>query len=193
MKKSVIYLVTTCFLLVTGCENNQQTGQLLGAGGGALFGGVVGKMLGGKNGQMATLAGSAIGAAGGAFIGGAIGRSLDQRDQHKASAATQQVLSQPAPAYMLPPDQAEPTPTPSQRRVAPSRTQTSSVRASAAPSAKWTSDHSGAKGSSSVVAVEPTSDGGECRSVHEIAYVGGQEISQDQRYCRGGGGDWQKV
>ena len=170
---------------------------MIGAGSGAVLGAAAGKILGGRNSGVAMLAGGAVGALGGALIGGAIGRSLDQRDQARAAMATQQALNQPAPAYMIAPVQpAQPNGAPPPARRPPPRPPAGAPRttgATTAPAARWSSDHSGATGSASVVSVQPTSDGGECRSVHEIAYVGGQEVSQDQRYCRGSGGAWQKA
>jgi hypothetical protein len=152
-------------LLLAGCQNNEQTGGLVGAGGGALLGGALGNAFGHSG--AATAIGAGLGGLGGYFAGSAIGRALDERDRARAQAATVMVLN---------------TPDPPASRGAASRP---------APSASWKSDHNaGVRGSSTVVAVEPAGGGGECRTVREVAYVGGQEVTENKRYCRDSGRQW---
>jgi surface antigen len=152
---SATSLVLAAALVLGGCQTNQQTGGLFGAGGGALFGGLLGNAIG--HDQTSTLIGAGLGAIGGYFIGSEIGRQLDQADQQRAARATQQVLVS------------------SPRRGA-SRT--------------WKNSSTGVRGSSTVVAVEPKASGGECRTVREVAYIKGEEVQQESRYCRNSGGEW---
>ena len=76
--------------LTSGCANNEQSGMLLGGGGGLLAGGLIGNALGGRNGA---LIGAVIGGLGGVLIGGAIGRDLDDRDRRRAEEATRLALA----------------------------------------------------------------------------------------------------
>jgi surface antigen len=56
------------------------------------------------------------------------------------------------------------------------------------PREQWVSPENPAtRGTTEVVRV---TDGGNCRNVREIAYVRGQEVRQDARYCRGDNGAW---
>ena len=55
----------------------------------------------------------------------------------------------------------------------------------------WTSDKGKTvHGSSDVVKVDPKPDGGECKTVREVAYIKGEEVTQNSRYCRAAGGEW---
>jgi surface antigen len=55
----------------------------------------------------------------------------------------------------------------------------------------WTSDkNSGVHGSSEVVKVDPKPNGAECKTVREVAYIKGEEVTQNSRYCRSAGGEW---
>jgi surface antigen len=157
-------------LSLTACQNNEQNGALLGTGGGALVGGVLGNVIG--HSAASTLIGAGVGGALGYFAGSAIGRNLDEADRARASAATQQALA--APAY-YPPSGARPMP--------PSRP------------VNWTSDHNtNTRGSATVVAVNREPRGGnECRTVREVAYIKGQEEVQNSRYCRSPDGSWASV
>jgi len=159
-----VVLVAGLLMPAAACQTNEQTGGLVGAGGGALLGGLVGQAAG--HSTTSTLIGAGIGAVGGYFIGTAIGRQLDEADQKRAAHATQQALAQPVyyPA-------GQPATLPKQ-------------------SEKWSSDHSGDSGSAKVVAAQQTASGGECRMVREVAYIKGQEVTQDSRYCRGADGSW---
>jgi surface antigen len=157
-------LVASLLVPVAACQTNEQTGGLVGAGSGALLGGLIGQAAG--HNATSTLIGAGIGAVGGYFVGSAIGRQLDEADQKRAAQATQQALAQPVyyPA-------GQPATLPKQP-------------------AKWSSDHSGSSGSAKVVAAQQTASGGECRTVREVAYIKGQEVAQDSRYCRGSDGSW---
>jgi len=160
---------TVAFLVVVplcmaGCETNEQTGGLLGAGGGAVLGGVLGQAIG--HNATGVAIGAALGAAGGYFIGSAIGRQLDQRDRQSAVAATQEALDAPV-SYTG----GQPRP--------PTK------------SAGWSSDHNtGARGSATVVAVQRQASGGECRTLREVAYIKGEQVVQNSRYCRSPDGAW---
>ncbi len=153
-------------LFLGGCQTNEQTGGLIGAGSGAVLGGLLGNAIG--HNAAGTLIGAGIGAAGGYFIGSAIGRQLDEQDRQRAMAATQQALAEPV---YYPPAGGPPPPPP--RPVS------------------WSSDHNnGTHGSTSVVAVQRQASGGECRTVREVAYIKGEEVVQNSRYCRSQDGGW---
>ncbi|WP_158283985.1 glycine zipper domain-containing protein [Azospirillum sp. TSO22-1] len=158
---------------LAGCQTNQQTGALVGTAGGSAVGALLGKSLGHSGG--ATLIGGLAGGAAGYFIGSSIGQSLDERDRMRAQTATAAALNAPLPVKASSPS-AAPRPVPAAQR----------------PSKTWTSDHkTGAKGSATVTAVEAASDGRECRTVHEVAYVQGREVTQDTKYCRNAQNQWQ--
>jgi surface antigen len=166
-RQQIMLVIAAAMPLLTACQNNEQTGGLLGALGGGALGCATGQLIG------HSAAGTAIGCAGGAlagyFAGSAIGRQLDERDREKALAATQQALYVPV-SY-----------SPGSTRTIHPRTKPVS----------WTSDHNpGVRGSSTLVAVEPKSDGGECRIVRDIAYVKGQEVQQQTRECRTANGSF---
>src|SRR5262245_32214549 len=163
-RAGMVGIVALLLLPMFACSTNKQTGQLVGAGGGALIGGAIGNAIGGNT--TGTLLGAGLGAVGGYFIGGAIGEQLDEADQKRAAAATQQVLAEPVTYTPNPP----PTPP--------------------AKPASWQSDHSGNSGSAKVVSVQQTANKGECRTVHEVAYIKGQEVQQNSRYCRSTDGAW---
>jgi surface antigen len=169
--------------LLGACATNEQTGGLIGALGGAAGGAAIGGAVSHRG--SGALIGAGLGALGGYMIGSAIGRALDERDRQFAAQATQQVLYEPVPAYYYeeaPPPYGAPPPPPRHRRAA-----------APPPAARWSSDHSGARGSATVVAVQREPSGGECRTVREVAYVSGQELKQDQRFCRNPSGEWQKA
>src|SRR5215475_10676674 len=86
-----VILVAGLLMPAAACQTNEQTGGLVGAGGGALLGGLVGEAAG--HSTTSTLIGAGIGAVGGYFIGTAIGRQLDEADQKRAAHATQQALA----------------------------------------------------------------------------------------------------
>jgi surface antigen len=157
-------------LSLTACQNNEQAGALLGTGGGALVGGVLGNVIG--HSTAATVIGATVGGGIGYFAGSAIGRNLDEADRARASAATQQALA--APVY-YPPSGAPPQPP--------------------AHPVSWVSDHNtNTRGSSTVVAVNRAPRGGnECKTVREVAYIKGQEEVQNSKYCRSSDGSWEAV
>lgn len=56
---------------------------------------------------------------------------------------------------------------------------------------EWRSpDTPGNRGASELVRV---TDGGTCRMVREIAYVRGEELQEETRYCRGSDGRWARA
>jgi surface antigen len=153
-------------LLASACQTNEQTGGLVGASGGALLGGALGQAFG--HSSTGTLLGASLGALGGYFVGTAIGQQLDEPDRKRATEATHKALSQPVYFSTDP-------------AVAPRLPK---------QSAQWKSDHSGVAGTAKVVAAQKTTDGGECRTVREVAYIKGQEVPQTSRYCRSPEGEW---
>jgi surface antigen len=132
----------------TSAGSKQQMGQLLGAGGGGLLGGVLGNAFGGHNRGLATAIGATGGAALGFMIGGAIGSRLDEQDRQQAENA----------AYLA---------------------------VTTGSSRSWHSDHSGNSGR---VTVQRSA--GNCRLVHETAYIKGEEVVQNAKYCRNADGQW---
>ena len=74
MKKVNILLISLALaaIVLSGCETKQQTGALIGAGGGAAVGSAVG-------GTKGALIGGAVGAGGGYLIG----REMEKRDTAK--------------------------------------------------------------------------------------------------------------
>lgn len=174
MKRFLAVILASSLLLVGGCQTNEQTGALLGASGGSLLGGLFGRNLGKSNASMmlGTLAGGAVGY----FVGSSIGRSLDERDRARAQSATMTALNTPVRVS---------TP------VQPQRPQR--LPAAKRPTATWMSDKAGVKGSSTVTTIEAASDGNECRTVHEVAYIQGREVVQDTKYCRNANNEWQQA
>jgi surface antigen len=152
--------------LLVGCQTQEQTGALVGTAGGAVLGGVIGHAIGGSTG---TVVGAALGGAAGLFAGSAIGRRLDEQDRARAEAATQQALAAPV-TYPTQTAQAAPPP--------PQPVTWNSAR------------NTGVRGSSTVTQVQRQSDGGECRMVRETAYINGEEVVQNNRYCRTASGQW---
>jgi uncharacterized membrane protein YebE (DUF533 family) len=65
-----------------GCANNTETGALVGGGGGAVAGGLIGSMSHSRAGE-----GALIGAAAGAIGGALIGHAMDESDKKKDQAA----------------------------------------------------------------------------------------------------------
>ena len=86
MKKFKFMSILLCFaMVVSGCGTSTQNGALIGAGGGAALGAVVGKIIGKKN---STLIGAAVGTAVGTTAGVLIGKKME-----KAKAAAAQVAN----------------------------------------------------------------------------------------------------
>jgi surface antigen len=182
MRKTILVLAASVPLL-GACQTNEQTGGLLGGLGGAAGGALIGGAI--SHNATGALLGGAIGGLGGYLVGSAIGRSLDERDRRLANQAVMQALyAPPGPGYYGPEPYYEPAPgapPPHRHHRYPRR------------SAHWTSDHSGAHGSVTVVAVQQTAGGAECKTVREVAYVSGRELAENQRYCRSGSSEWQKA
>lgn len=80
MKMKLVSLVLGAALMVSSCGSNTKNGALIGAGGGALLGGIIGKVAGN------TAAGAVIGTAVGAGAGALIGKRMD-----KVKAATEDI------------------------------------------------------------------------------------------------------
>ncbi len=161
---AVAALVMVPFL--GGCQTQEQSGALLGGVGGALAGGVIGHAIGGNTG---TAIGAMLGGATGLFVGSSIGRRLDDQDRQRAEMATQQALAQPV-VYASPAATSAPPP--------------------ARPVAWNSARNTGVSGSATVTAVQREASGGECRMVRETAYIKGEEVVQNNRYCRGNDGQW---
>jgi surface antigen len=138
---------------LVGCQTNEQTGTLVGAGGGVVAGGLIGNALGGRTGA---IIGAALGGVAGGFAGSQIGAKLDQRDRERAEAATRQALAAP-----------------------PNR-----------PVAWASAEDKAVRGTATTTQVQRQASGGECRLVRETAYIKGEEVVQNQRYCQGRDGAW---
>ncbi len=152
-------------LLVAACQgmNNEQQGGLIGAGAGAVGGGLLGHALGG--GAVGTILGAGLGGLAGWYVGTTIGKSLDEQERQRASAATKKLLQEPV------------------------KQQNGRVVAKAQ---NWKSpDRQDVRGHSEITEVSARSDGAECRTVHEVAYIHGEEKSQNTRYCRSASGNWE--
>ncbi len=149
-----------------GCQTQEQSGALLGGVGGAVAGGVIGHAIGGNAG---TAIGAVLGGGAGMLVGSSIGRRLDDQDRQRAEYATQQALAQPV-YYQSPTAPTAPPP--------------------AQPVAWNSARNAGVSGSSTVTQVQRQAGGGECRMVRETAYIKGEEVVQNNRYCRGNDGQW---
>jgi phage tail tape-measure protein len=149
-----------------GTTNNTATGGLIGGGAGAVVGGALGDLFG--HSAMATAAGAAVGGLAGYFAGTYIGQQLDERDREAAANSTLAVLDEPAP-----------TPEPGHTVYVPhARPKT------------WSSDHTTARGSTTLVKVSTTPDGNECRLTRQLAVINGQEVEQHVNYCQTASGGW---
>lgn len=95
MKKIALMLMMVSTLGLTACQTMTQgkgNKQLIGAGGGAVLGGLLGSKIGDGSGQLwATGAGVLIGA----LVGSEIGKSLDNADRAAMGNATYQAQSAP--------------------------------------------------------------------------------------------------
>ena len=80
MKNYLVTVTCAACLLLSACSTpqgpNQYNGTLLGAGGGALAGGLIGSSIGGGRGA---LLGAGIGGLAGGFAGNQIGKSQDDQ------------------------------------------------------------------------------------------------------------------
>lgn len=168
--------------ILVACEStgsNQQYGQFGGAAIGGILGGIAGSAIGGN--RTGAVIGALAGAAAGYFLGGAIANALtNPADRQQASAATEKVLNTPAPASYT-----------ASRAPATSNRAASQPRQTRPVQAKWRSESDRSiSGSTTLTSVQRGNDGGECRTVREVAYVQGKEVQQDARYCRAPGGGW---
>lgn len=94
MKKTALVLTMVSVIALGACESMQGAGnkEMIGAGSGAVLGGILGSKVGKGNGQLwATGAGVLVGA----LMGSSIGRSLDKADLAYANQANQQAYSAP--------------------------------------------------------------------------------------------------
>lgn len=94
MKNLALIMMVVSTFALSACQTLQGTGnkQLLGAGTGAILGGVLGSNVGDGSGQLwATGAGALLGA----WAGSEVGKSLDKADQQYMSNATYEAQSAP--------------------------------------------------------------------------------------------------
>lgn len=94
MKNLALIMMTISAFALTACETVQNSGnkELIGTGGGAVVGGLLGSTIGDGSGQLwATGAGAILGA----FLGGEVGRSLDKADRSAIMQASQRAQSAP--------------------------------------------------------------------------------------------------
>ena len=94
MKKIALLLMMISTLGLTACQTMQGRGnkELIGAGGGAVLGGLLGSKIGDGSGQLwATGAGVLVGA----LVGSQIGKSLDNADRSALGNATYQAQNAP--------------------------------------------------------------------------------------------------
>ncbi|HEV2547429.1 MAG TPA: hypothetical protein VGU20_08830 [Stellaceae bacterium] len=146
--------------VLSGCQNN---GGMTNQQAGGLAGAGAGGLLGGLLGNQAGHSGTstAVGVGLGAIAGYFIGSAIGARLDE------------------------------SDRKKA--ETSTNQVLHSSGKTKKvaWTSDkNKGVRGSSEVVKVDPKPNGGECKTVREVAYIKGEEVTQNSRYCRSADGEW---
>ena len=83
MKNVKVITAGLCVLSVVSCNTKQGTGTLIGAGGGAVLGGILGQVIG-HNGK-STAIGAAIGSVIGAGAGALIGHHMDKVAREVAS------------------------------------------------------------------------------------------------------------
>jgi surface antigen len=120
--------------------------------------------------------GAGFGALGGYFLGSSIGAKLDATARQKAQAATEQVLAEPLTREDVKPV-AKGKPVAHAKPVAKRKT--------------WVDKQSDTHGNAEVTDISSLPDGGECRTVREVAYIKGQEVTQNSRYCRNKTGQWE--
>jgi len=171
-KSPVIFLMSATLMMpLVGCETsgpNQTAGTVIGGLGGAAVGALGGAAVGGRTGAViGAIAGGVLGG----WAGSTIGKRLDERDRQQASVATTHALDQPV----------------RQTRSASGQTSTRGQPVN------WRSNHTDNRGRAQVVSVNRTTSGAECRQVREIAYVSGEEVAQNSRYCKDESGRWSKV
>ena len=94
MKKLALLMMTVSTLALGACQTLDGTNnkQVIGAGSGAVIGGILGSKVGGGNGQLwATGAGVLVGA----LLGSEIGKSLDAADRQQMSQASYEAQTAP--------------------------------------------------------------------------------------------------
>ena len=94
MKNLALLMMVFSTFALSACETYQGAGnkQLIGAGSGAVLGGILGSKMGGGSGQLwATGAGVLIGT----LVGSEIGKSLDVADKQQMSNATYEAQNAP--------------------------------------------------------------------------------------------------
>jgi surface antigen len=94
IQKLVLGTMMVSTLALGACQtmDGSNTKQVVGTGGGAIIGGILGSKVGGGSGQLwATGAGALLGA----LVGSEIGKSLDAADRGYASKATHQAYDAP--------------------------------------------------------------------------------------------------
>ena len=82
-RSSSVVVIVALGMVAAGCENKAQTGALIGAGGGAAAGGIIGHQSG--NAGTGALIGAGVGAIGGYIVG----NELDKKDARQEEAAYQ--------------------------------------------------------------------------------------------------------
>ncbi len=129
-------------------------------------------------------AGTLVGAGGGAVAGGLIGNVIGGRTGAIIGAALGGVAGGFAGSKIgANLDQRD-------RDRAAAATQ-QALAAPAGRPAVWNSvENKGTRGSAVTTAVQRQAGGGECRMVRETAYIKGEEVVQNQRYCQGRDGAW---
>lgn len=167
-------LVLLLILPIASCssinrEQARQIGQVVGAVAGVAIGIAVGSDAGGN---VAIAVGGAVGAALGAFIGGEIAEHLSEADRALASQATQTALD----ADVGPGSHA--TSGNANERVS------KPAASPPQPSVAWMGENDDTVYGSSTVINTEIQNSRTCKLVREVAYVGGQDLRQDVRYCR---------
>lgn len=130
-------------------------------------------------------AGSLIGAGGGALFGGLLGNTLS----HGSAVGTVLGVGLGAGAGYLVGDAIGRQLDQRDREAAQRATVAALSAPPNKPPVRWHSDHTSNSGTAVVQHVQKTSTG-ECRTVREVAYIKGEEVTQDQKYCRGTDGEW---
>jgi surface antigen len=159
-KAGFLVCVAASGLLLGGCEGANNQ-QALATGIGTAAGGVAGALIGRQVGGRNS-SGALIGGLIGAAVGGVAGNMIGQR-LTEAERQRQMAANQRVLDAPLKPN----APLPREQWVSPENPAT--------------------RGTTEVVRV---TDGGQCRNIREIAYVQGQEVRQDARFCRDGNGQW---
>jgi surface antigen len=166
-------------LTVSACETNEEMGQMLGA----LAGAGLGLALAGDDDDTMKAIALVAGASLGAWIGGNIGRGLDEQERQRLANSAQQVLAMEVPAS-------------SPLRTAPTSTTVAAAPPPAdAPTVAWDSPTNPGvvSGKTTLLAVNATANGGECRKMRQAVTRNGQESFEDVQMCKSAGGGWQPM